>query len=72
MRAIDGLLAMAMTGNGYVNQPAIDNVQSGKLTEARASWWGFDPADSTKTLAYCSDSNSARSWRPLSGMTIST
>lgn len=33
-----------------VNQQAIDDVAAGKLTEAKASWWGFSEADSTAAL----------------------
>lgn len=33
-----------------VNQQAIDDVAAGKIETARASWWGFDPEDSTKAL----------------------
>ncbi len=29
---------------------AVAKVAAGELTEAKASWWGFDPVDSTKTL----------------------
>jgi len=32
------------------NQAAIDLVKSGKIDVARASWWGFDPEDSTDAL----------------------
>lgn len=32
------------------NTAAVEEVQSGKRKEARASWWGFDPADSTVAL----------------------
>lgn len=49
-----------MTANGDVNQSAIDDVKSGKLAEARASWWGFDPADSTKSLQNAIDSGAKR------------
>ena len=35
---------------GDVNQQAIDDVAAGKIKEARASWWGFDPADATEAL----------------------
>ncbi|NSW55892.1 MAG: right-handed parallel beta-helix repeat-containing protein [Armatimonadetes bacterium] len=33
-----------------VNQQAIDDVKSGRLTTAKASWWGFDEVDSTAAL----------------------
>jgi hypothetical protein len=32
------------------NPQAIAEVAAGRRTEARASWWGFDPADSTAAL----------------------
>lgn len=34
----------------------IDKVSSGQLTTATASWWGFDPADSTRSLQAALDS----------------
>jgi len=48
--------AMIMTilvlviGAGKVNQRKVDLVVSGKLGVATASWWGFDPEDSTDAL----------------------
>ncbi|MBI2298965.1 MAG: right-handed parallel beta-helix repeat-containing protein [Armatimonadetes bacterium] len=33
-----------------VDQQKIDDVAAGKLTEAKASWWGFDAADATACL----------------------
>jgi hypothetical protein len=35
---------------GAVNQTAINLVKAGKTDVARASWWGFDPEDSTDVL----------------------
>ena len=32
------------------NPDKVKLVEAGKLTEARADWWGFDPADSTRQL----------------------
>jgi hypothetical protein len=32
------------------NPAAVEEVRAGKRKEARASWWGFDPADSTTVL----------------------
>ena len=43
-----------------VNQEAIDAVAAGTLTEARASWWGFDPEDSTEALQAAIDSGVPR------------
>ena len=60
MTVIVGLLALAITASGDVNQSAIDDVKSGKLTEARASWWGFDPADSTKSIQNAINSGAKR------------
>ena len=41
------LLLAALTGAAYaqVNQEMIDRVAAGELTEARASWWGFNEED---------------------------
>ena len=51
---IAGLMVMgvipASAQVGPVNEKAIADVVSGKLKEAKASWWGFDPADSTMCL----------------------
>ena len=33
-----------------VNQEMIDQVAAGEITEARASWWGFNEEDSTEAL----------------------
>lgn len=33
-----------------VNQQAIKEVEAGKLKQAKASWWGFDPVDATACL----------------------
>ncbi|MFO8078840.1 MAG: right-handed parallel beta-helix repeat-containing protein [Armatimonadota bacterium] len=33
-----------------VNQEMIDRVAAGEITEARASWWGFDREDATEAL----------------------
>jgi len=41
---------------GEVNQEAIDDVAAGKIKEAKASWWGFEPEDSTKALQAAIDS----------------
>ncbi|MEA3246760.1 MAG: right-handed parallel beta-helix repeat-containing protein, partial [Gemmatimonadota bacterium] len=32
------------------DQRQIDRVEAGEITEAHASWWGFDPEDSTQAL----------------------
>ena len=33
-----------------VNQEMLDRVAAGEITEAKASWWGFDPEDATEAL----------------------
>lgn len=38
------------TVSAEVNQQAIADVAAGKLRVAKASWWGFDPVDSTEAL----------------------
>ncbi|WP_417750217.1 hypothetical protein [Rosistilla oblonga] len=54
------LVAATLLANAGVNQSAIDEVRSGKRTEARASWWGFDPEDSTAALQSAIDSGAKR------------
>ncbi|MCC7495589.1 MAG: right-handed parallel beta-helix repeat-containing protein [Fimbriimonadaceae bacterium] len=47
------LVVLALTGccaTAAVDQAAIDDVLAGRRKEAKASWWGFDAADSTKAL----------------------
>lgn len=39
-----------------VNQQALADVAAGKVKVAKASWWGFDPVDSTKALQAAIDS----------------
>ena len=43
-----------------VNSDAIAKVKAGELEEAKASWWGFDPADSTRTLQAAISSGAKR------------
>lgn len=45
-----GSLLSQGTSDKNPNASAIAEVQSGKRTEARAAWWGFDPADTTPAL----------------------
>lgn len=52
-------------GAGLFAQPAADparvaDVAAGRLVEARASWWGFDPADATAALQAAIDSKVPR------------
>ena len=42
-----------------VNQEMIDRVAAGEISEARASWWGFDPEDSTEALQAAIDSGAS-------------
>lgn len=44
------LLPMLALASGEVNQKMIAEVMSGKVKTAKASWWGFDPIDSTDSL----------------------
>ena len=44
------LLVAAFPATAAVNQEAIDEVAAGTVTEAKASWWGFDPEESTAAL----------------------
>lgn len=43
-----------------INQQAIDAVAAGQLREARASWWGYDPAEATACLQAAIDSGVPR------------
>ena len=51
------LLGAAVRGQGGANPAGIAGVAAGTLKEAKASWWGFDAADSTKALQAAIDSN---------------
>ncbi len=42
------------------NPEAVAKVRAGKLTEARAAWWGFDPEDATDILQAALDSGAKR------------
>ena len=42
------------------NPDAIARLEAGEISEARASWWGFDPADSTAALQSAIDSGATR------------
>ena len=44
------LCALPLAANPKPNSELIREVGEGKRQEARASWWGFDPADSTAAL----------------------
>ena len=53
---IVALISVAGLAMAEVNQEMIDRVAAGELTEAKASWWGFDEADSTEALQAAIDS----------------
>ena len=66
-RALSGLLTvllLALAGIDMVaandgvprNERAIADVQSGRVTTAEASWWGFNPEDATQALQTAFDS----------------
>ncbi len=42
------------------DQQAIDAIAAGTRTEARASWWGFDPDDATGALQAAINSGAKR------------
>lgn len=44
------VLCLALTVPATPRPDLVAKVSSGELSEARASWWGFDPADSTRFL----------------------
>jgi hypothetical protein len=43
-------VTLALPACAQVNDKAIADVKAGKLTEAKASWWGFDATDATACL----------------------
>ena len=43
-------LGVVQAAAPFANPTAVEEVRSGKRKEARAAWWGFDPADSTAAL----------------------
>jgi len=51
----------AMAGETRAGDPGmVKLVEAGKIAEARADWWGFDPSDSTKQLQAAIDSGARR------------
>lgn len=52
MRVCQAVVGMAWVAAGAwaASPELVAKVTSGELKEARASWWGFDPADSTAAL----------------------
>ncbi|HPO38138.1 MAG TPA: hypothetical protein PL176_09030, partial [Kiritimatiellia bacterium] len=43
-------LALCAAGSFAANLEQVARVMDGTLKEARASWWGFDPQESTAAL----------------------
>ena len=56
------IVIVLLTVVAYSQQPSdrVARVASGELREAKASWWGFDPADSTGALQAAIDSKVPR------------
>lgn len=54
------LLPLAAFAAGEVNQRMVNAVKSGKAVTAKASWWGFDPEDSTAALQAAIDSGAKK------------
>ena len=48
------------TGAVARNSSAIADVEAGRVETARASWWGFDPADATESMQAAIDSCAER------------
>lgn len=44
------IVLLALPACAQVNQKALDDVKAGRVTEAKASWWGFDATDATACL----------------------
>ncbi len=59
-----GCLLLAAGGMGWLEaadfSKEIEAVKSGKMTEAKASWWGFDKEDSTRALQSALDSGAKK------------
>lgn len=60
------VLSLTMTGargqeqSRGANPEAVAEVKAGKRTEARASWWGFDPKEATEALQGAIDSGARK------------
>ena len=50
------VLLLSAPAFAQVNQEMIDRVAAGEITEARASWWGFDEEDATEAMQAAIDS----------------
>lgn len=53
------LIAVSLDAQ-QVNQEMLDRVAAGEVTEARASWWGFNAEDSTEALQAAINSGASR------------
>ncbi|MFH1919630.1 MAG: hypothetical protein ABIP48_07100, partial [Planctomycetota bacterium] len=49
-------VALKSCAEAQVNEQAIAEVAAGKMTEAKASWWGFNETDATACLQKAMDS----------------
>ena len=55
------LAAVCAAATAFAADPAkVAAVEKGELKEAKASWWGFDPADSTAALQAAFDSKATK------------
>ena len=54
------LVAVASHAQTGADPAKVAEVAAGRLTEAKASWWGFDPADATAALQAAIDSRVAK------------
>ncbi len=60
MTGVGLVLFAGMVSCEEVNQEMIDRVTAGEITEARASWWGFNEEDATEVLQAAIDSGAER------------
>ena len=60
MLAISVILTATAYASVIKDQKAIEEVTSGKRKEAKASWWGFDPVDSTEALQAAINSGASK------------
>ena len=60
------LAAEPVPGNGR-NPQAVEQVATGELTTANASWWGFDSKDTTDALQGAIDSKAKKVIVPFMG-----
>ncbi|MFQ6096944.1 MAG: right-handed parallel beta-helix repeat-containing protein [Armatimonadota bacterium] len=59
---IAAAMAMSVVARAQIepNEKAIADVAAGRIKEAKASWWGFDPQDSTQSLQAAINSGVAK------------